>query len=253
MFFTNKGYSPNTIGKYIKHLKTFVRASRDLGLHNNTEIDRRKFKAPSVEVTNIYLDEKELQEIYSLDLGQKPNFDLARDVFLVGCYTAQRYSDYSKINAKNIRTLSDGTKVIELIQQKTKEKVVIPIRPELNSILSKYDYNLPKTYEQKVNKYIKDVGELAEIDEIINTETIKGGLTVKSETPKHKLIKTHTARRSGCTNMYLAGIPTLDIMKLSGHKTEGEFLKYINVTKEETAINLANHPYFMGTHLKVAK
>ena len=137
--------------------------------------------------------------------------------------------------------------------QKTKELVVIPIRPDLNLILSKYNYNLPKTYEQKVNKYIKEVGKQAEIKEIIHTETIKGGLTVKAATPKYELIKTHTARRSGCTNMYLAGISTLDIMKVSGHKTEGEFLKYINVTKEQTAMNLANHPYFMGTHLTVAK
>jgi hypothetical protein len=51
--------------------------------------------------------------------------------------------------------------------------------------------------------------------------------------------------------MYLAGIPTIDIMKISGHKTEKEFLKYINVSKEETAINLSDHPYFNRAGLKV--
>jgi hypothetical protein len=44
--------------------------------------------------------------------------------------------------------------------------------------------------------------------------------------------------------MYLAGIPTLDIMKITGHKTEREFLKYIRVTKEQTAEFLSNHEYF---------
>ena len=40
---------------------------------------------------------------------------------------------------------------------------------------------------------------------------------------KCDLIKTHTARRSGCTNMYLAKIQPIDIMKISGHKTERNF------------------------------
>jgi hypothetical protein len=53
--------------------------------------------------------------------------------------------------------------------------------------------------------------------------------------------------------MYLAGIPVIDIMKISGHKTEREFLKYIKVTKEQTEINLASHPYFIGNTLKRAK
>ena len=61
---------------------------------------------------------------------------------------------------------------------------------------------------------------------------------------KYELIKTYTARRSGATNMYLAGIPTLSIMKIAGHKTEHEFLKHKRVSKEETAEILANHEYF---------
>ena len=69
-------------------------------------------------------------------------------------------------------------------------------------------------------------------------------MKIKKTVPKHELIKTHTARRSGATNMYLEGISTLGIMKITGHKTEREFLKYIRVTKEETAEMLSNHEYF---------
>jgi hypothetical protein len=53
--------------------------------------------------------------------------------------------------------------------------------------------------------------------------------------------------------MYLARIPTIDIMMISEHTIEKKFLKYINVTKEETARNLSNHPYFFGKQLKIAK
>ena len=177
------------------------------------------------------------------------HYQEVRDVFLAGCYTAQRYSDYSKLNKSNIKDI-DGTKYVELIQKKTGEKCIIPIRPELDIILKRYDYSLPKTFEQKVNIAIKKIGAKAEITELIQVEKNRGGLTKKTTVEKCKLISTHCARRSGITLMYLAEIPIIDIMKISGHRTPKEFLKYIRIGKEETAVKLANHPYFQ-TKLKV--
>jgi hypothetical protein len=253
-FFYDRNCGANYVGKHIKTLKTILRQSRDEGLHNNTEVERKAFKAISEPAESIYLTEEELNSLYKLDLSgsDTKHLEIARDVFLCGCYTAQRYSDYSRISKEMIKKYS-GNKVIELIQQKTGEKCIIPIRPELDAILNKYDYTLPKTHEQKINKYIKEVGEQAGITEFINYEQNKGGLTVKTKVQKKELIKTHTARRSGCTLMYLAGIPIIDIMKVSGHKTEKEFLKYIKVGKEETAVNLSSHPYFKGKVLSIAK
>jgi integrase len=252
-FFIKKNYSENTIGRHIKALKLFMRYAREEGLHTNMEIDRKKFKAISVDVDNIYLNEKELNEMFYLDLKDKPVLEVARDVFLIGCYTAQRFSDFSRIKKENIQILNNGVKVIRLVQEKTNETVIIPIKPELDFLLNKYNGNVPKIWEQKLNLHIKTVGEKAGITSMIPIEKMKGGLTVKSITPKYDLIKTHTARRSGCTNMYLSGIPTIDIMKISGHKTEREFLKYIKVGKEETAKNLINHPYFAASILKIAR
>jgi integrase len=252
-YFTKKGYSVNTIGRHIKNLKSIMRCAREQGLHNNTEIDRKKFKTLKTQVENIYLTESEISKIHNLDLTDKPLLDLARDIFLIGVYTAQRFSDFSKIRPAHIKIMDNGLKVIDLIQQKTGERVIIPIKPELDEILKKYDYQVPKTFEQKVNERIKDVGELAKITETVIVEENKGGFKVKKDVKKNELIKTHTARRTGCTLMYLAGVPTIDIMKISGHKTEREFLNYIKVGKEETATNLAKHPYFMGSTLRIAK
>jgi hypothetical protein len=251
-FFNDKNYSPNTIGRHIKHLKVLMRLSKDEGLHNNSEYQRKGFEAMAVPVDNVYLNETELKRIFDLDLSKNKPYEIARDVFLCGCYTAQRYSDYNRICKDHIKIYS-GRRVIEIIQQKTGEKCIIPIRPELDYILKKYDYNLPRTHEQKVNKYIKEVVKLAEITEKVNYEENRGGMKVKKTVPKNELIKTHSARRSGCTNMYLAGIQPIDIMKISGHKTEREFLKYIKVSKEETALSLSDHPYFIGNTLSIAK
>lgn len=251
-WFMESNCSRNYIGRHIKSLKVIMRAAFDLKLHSNVEIERKKFKTLNQPVTNIYLTEKEIRNIHTIDLSNFPTLDRARDVFLLGCYTAQRFSDYSRINQNHIITLDNGSKAIQLTQQKTGQMVIIPIRPELDEILRKYDYVVPKTWEQKVNEGIKEVGRMAEINQPVTTESNKGGKKVCSTIPKYKLIKTHTGRRSACTNMYLAGIRPIDIMKVSGHTTEKTFLTYIKINQQETAESLSVHPYF-NQHLKIAK
>lgn len=48
----------------------------------------------------------------------------------------------------------------------------------------------------------------------------------------------HTARRSFATNMYKSGIPSITLMKITGHLTESSFLKYIKVTPAEHATKM---------------
>ena len=91
MYFNRKNYSPNTIGRHIKTLKAIMSLAKDEGLHTNIEYTRKKFKAIKVQVQDIYLTKDEVKSIYDLDLAANPELKLARDVFLVGCYTAQRY------------------------------------------------------------------------------------------------------------------------------------------------------------------
>ena len=114
------------------------------------------------------------------------------------------------------------------------------------AILAKYEKRLPKSYEQKVNKYIKEVAREAGIIEKIEISYVENSEKKTKIVEKCELVKTHTARRSGATNMYLAKIPTIAIMKITGHKTEKEFMKYIKITEEESAMELMNHPYFSG-------
>lgn len=251
-FYFKRGCGANYLGRHIKMIKTVMRAAREEGLHQNTEIERKSFKTISEPSENIYLTEEEVSAMYNLDLSENLLHDKVRDVFLAGVYTAQRYSDYSRISRENIKEV-DGVGYIELVQQKTGEKCIIPIRPELEAILKKYNYNLPKTFEQKVNFNIKKIGAACKITEPVTVVKYKSGMRVTETVRKCDLIKTHTARRTGCSLMYLAGVQPIDIMKISGHRTEKEFLKYIKVGKQETARNLSRHPYFLGNPLSIAK
>jgi hypothetical protein len=88
-FFNDKNYSPHTIGRHIKHLKVIMRQSMEEGLHSNTEFQRRSFEAMAVPVDNVYLNEDELKAMFGLDLSAFPHLEIARDVFLCGCYTVK--------------------------------------------------------------------------------------------------------------------------------------------------------------------
>ncbi len=241
-FFIKKDYSPNTIGRHIKHLKSILRAAKEEGLHSNTAFETKDFRVTRMPVQNIYLTEDEIRRL--LDLQLEGFDEKVRDLFLIGCYTAQRFSDYKRINPDMMVTLPNGSRSIELIQKKTGTKVIIPIRPELDYLLKKYNYHSPRASEQKGNNHIKEIARGAGITDLVALEKTRGGLRKSETLPKCDLIMTHTARRSGCTNMFKAGIPTIEIMKISGHQTEREFLKYILIDEEETAERLSVNPYF---------
>ncbi|MRT92384.1 tyrosine-type recombinase/integrase [Ancylomarina sp. 16SWW S1-10-2] len=243
-YFNKKDYSINTVGRHLKTVKAIMRASREEGLHQNIVIDDRRFKTLKTRVQNIYLTEDEIKTIANLDLSQDKELDETRDVFLIGYYTAQRFSDYSQIRKENIHQLDNGKKTIVLTQIKTGTRVVIPIKPDLMTILKKYNYKLPKIYESKFNDRIKKVVEKAEINEIIQIEGIKGGLKVKTNKPKYKFVSSHTARRSAISQLVLLKVDIVEIMAISGHKSPTELMNYVKLESELTAGNLTNNPFF---------
>ncbi len=106
--------------------------------------------------------------------------------------------------------------------------------------------------DQKMNVYLKELGKLAGLDEVVQTSITKGGKNILKSSPKYQEITTHTARRSFATNAYLAGLDSVTIMKITGHKTETSFMKYIKVTAEENALKLLNHPYFNQSTIRLA-
>jgi integrase len=111
---------------------------------------------------------------------------------------------------------------------------------------------LPKALtNQKFNVYIKEVAKLAKIKDLTHKAITKGGTNVSKQFEKHELVTSHTARRSFATNLYKSGFPAISIMKITGHKTETAFLKYIKVTPEEHAKLLYMHWIKQDQHLQV--
>ncbi|MFL5739874.1 MAG: site-specific integrase [Flavisolibacter sp.] len=224
--------STNTVGKHIQVIKMILNEATERGLNSNLSFKSKRFVTLREKSDSIYLSEKEIKELENLDLNGHGKMERVRDLFVIGCYTGLRYSDYSILKPSNIK---DG--FIETTQMKTGEPVVIPIHPTVKRIIDKYSGNLPRSISnQKTNEYLKDLGKkLDSLKSEISKTMTKGGLKTVRNFAKWELLTSHTARRSFATNEFLAGTPTLTIMAITGHKTEKAFLKYIKLTPTEHA------------------
>lgn len=232
-----KGRLPslNYTALQIQNIRAVINDARKKGMRVNPTIS--DFKKKTEETDAIYLSQAELEKIDSLTLP--PRLEKAKDIFIIGCYTAMRVSDYKRLKLDYVKG-----DLLQITMKKTGDKVIMPLHPIVKKALVKYDYTLPTISDQKLNEYIKEVAQAAELNDTIVIKRTEGEATIERVCKKWEMVTSHTARRTGATNMYLAGIPTLAIMMITGHRTEKAFLKYIRVTKEENAIRLASHPYF---------
>ena len=267
-YLKKKGYSINTYGKCIKELKTIMAAAESEGHHNNNVWKDKKFKGTRVEVDSIYLTKDDIDKIMAVDLSEYPiGYAQARDIFMIGVWAAQRISDYNNIKREDFSTLTKnvmkeeddpdkpGEKkawiekqeitYLNIRQQKTGAKVAIPCNSALKAILEKYDYQVPHLVDQVINRYIKEIAEMAGLTELVEIETTKGGKPKKEKIQKFKLVHSHTARRTGATLMYLAGIDIYDIMKVTGHSSPKMLKKYIKADSLEVVEKLTDkYEYF---------
>ena len=238
-----KVISLNYKGKHIKLLKAFleyVNTKYKVKIINYKPSD---FLVEREVVDEIALSIEELDVMYNLDLSDNELLCRTRDLFLIGAYTGLRVSGFGALTMSNI-VMIDNVECFQTYIDKTALEILIPLSSKVKSII-KRNHGLPKKmFPQKINDNIKIVGELAEFNaEVLITKTI-GGKKITKTFFKYELIKSHSARRSFCTNAYLNGVDSITIMNISGHKTESNFLTYIKVPPKEHAKRLANHSFF---------
>lgn len=237
-----RGSSNNTFGKMIKTLKTFLNAAVDQGYNSNLQFRDKRFKVYQEDVSNIYLDEREIRSLLLTNGLNKKQIEI-RDLFVIACYTGLRFSDFRQIKPKNI-----SNDRLTIKTQKTGSVVVIPFHPHVKTLLQKYDGKLPNIYcNQTINLELKTIGKMAGFDaKIVKVRSF--GVKRKEEVfQKWQLLSSHCARRSFATNLFKQGFPAISIMKITGHKSEKTFMKYIKVSESETADMLEKHWSLMST------
>lgn len=229
-------FSVNYKWRTIQQIKCVMNEGLKLKYHNND--DFKTWKNPKEEADSIYLTKEEFEKLVSVELKAQMQIK-ARDLFILGVYTAARFSDYSRISEDMIH---DG--VIHITQQKTTERVLIPAAPRVLEVLARNGGHAPSLSQVKFNENIKLACKEAGIDTPVSVTHSEGEKHITEVKPKYELVTSHTARRTGATLLYQSGVPASSCMMLTGHRKESTFFKYIKTTKEENAEMLKGAAFF---------
>jgi len=231
-----KNYSANTIQKNFKVIRAVLNNAVAKNYNVNKEFKLRDFMPEGQETFEIALSIEEVEALHKFDFSKNKRLEKTRDLFVVGCYTGLRFSDFSRLGKEHLQG-----NFLSIVQEKTKKKnplpVIIPILEPVREIFEKYDYNLPNGISnQKMNQYLKEMAEETKLfEDIVTYHKVKGGKKIEISHPRFNELVTHSARRTYCTMSYKIGVPTQSIMKISGHKTEKSFLRYLKISNDEHA------------------
>lgn len=240
--------SDNNVHKHVSTLKLVLEQAVKRKHTDNTEFRYIKIasdlgiKKEVADSIALYLEE--LTHLHKFDLSKWPELDETRDLFLNGCFTGLRFSDWGKIQSDQIKNYK-GTEYLEIFTQKTRKKIAIPLHPFLKDIGEKYKWNFPKIPANPlVNRRLKEMGEKAGFTETISfTQRIRGRKEYLHR-KKFEMISTHTARRSFATNGYLARMDIKDLMSMTGHANEKDFMNYIKSPLEARTKRIADSAFF---------
>ncbi len=225
----------STIGKQLSFLKWFLRWSFKQGMHSNNAYDTFKPKLKDTQKKIIFLTWEELNRLREFKIPPtKQALERVRDVFLFQCFTGLRYSDVFNLRRSDIK--GDH---IEVTTVKTSDSLIIELNDHSKAILEKYkdvefenDKALPVITNQKMNDYLKELAELAEINEPVRQTYYKGNERIDEVTPKYALLGTHAGRRTFICNALALGIPPQVVMKWTGHSDYKAMKPYIDIADD---------------------
>lgn len=194
----------NTAVKYVRNFRKIIKICLD-----NDWLDKNpcsRYEGKMKEVERDFLTEEELKRIYNKRFSSE-RLTLVKDIFIFSCYTGLAYVDVKGLKRDHIAIGIDGEKWIFKNRQKTDTKSKIPVLPIAQEIIQKYSNHpkclnensiLPILTNQKMNAYLKEIGDLCDIS---------------------KEITFHMARHTFATSVTLTnGVPIETVSKMLGHK-----------------------------------
>ncbi|WP_276498513.1 site-specific integrase [Pontibacter litorisediminis] len=236
-----------TVGKNIGSLKTYMKWAMKHGYHSNPAF--QDFKTDREPTKVIALEEAEVERLATLNLDSKPHLARIRDKFLFQLYTAQRFEDVRTLTWSNIKYTTDGKIYWHLFQTKASrtEEMKVQIVGEAKRVLEQQQKGAPTSLvfpdlkNQPFNRYIKDVCQLAKIDEHTVKVFNRGNKRIEKAGPKYQFISSHTARRSYCTLSSEKGMTELAIRGVTGHKDHRMLMRYLAKNQKHIDAEVNKH------------
>ena len=199
----NKPISHNTSVKFMKQLKKIIRIARANGWIITDPFDKVIIREKKTD--RGFLTDEDLKKIIEKEI-ETERLREVRDCFVFSCFTGLAHSDLANLKPDNIVIGTDGNKWIKINRKKTNTLSTIPVLGVTQKIIDKYkDHHyclqkgclLPVKSNQKMNEYLKEIGELS---------------GVKKE------LTTHLARHTFATTITLNNdVPIETVSKMLGH------------------------------------
>jgi len=237
--------SDNTVGRYLKVVKTICLDAQRNGIQISDQIPH--FKGFTVKSPIVTLSFDEIEKIKNKEFSNE-NHQIARDWLVIGCYTGQRVSDLMRMNKSMIQSIQKFEFIV-LTQTKTNKLVQIPIHQEVRNVLDKRNGEFPPRFNKILetnnvlfNRYLKQLCQIAEINDIVegNKHNEETNRYESGKFEKYKLVSSHILRRSFATNFYAnRKYPTPLLMNITAHSTEKMFLEYIGKKPIDYGLQLA--------------
>ncbi|MFR9534692.1 MAG: tyrosine-type recombinase/integrase [Rikenellaceae bacterium] len=237
----------STLHKQLGFIKWFLRWAHRQGLHSNADYVMFKPKFKDAQKKVVFLTWEELTALNEFQIPDtKLYLERVRDLFLFQCYTGLRYSDLYNLRRSDIKENH-----IEVTTQKTADNLIIELNSHSRSILEKYkdvafegQKALPTISNQKCNNYLKELAQLAGIDEPVRQTYYKGSERIDEIIPKYALLGTHAGRRTFICNALSLGIPANVVMKWTGHSDYKAMKPYIDIADKIKASQMSKFDQF---------
>ncbi|MFH0756345.1 MAG: site-specific integrase [Bacteroidota bacterium] len=221
-----------TISKNLRIFKWYMNWATKNGHNKNLSY---KNYSPDLKGTTrsqkiIFLNWDELMMLYELSIPKK-YLEQVRDVFCFCCFTGLRYSDVFNLKRSNVKPDH-----IEFITIKTEDSLIIDLNDFSRAILDKYkevpfkgNKCLPVISNQKMNEYLKELGQFAELNQAETIIYYKGSQRIEETFQKWELLSTHVGRKTFVSNALFFNIPAEVVMSWTGHKDHKVLENYYKI------------------------
>jgi len=226
---TEKELQNNTANSLLIALRMFIKDMQKDKLISSEISFELKLQKEIVK-QHVVLTQDELKRLFNHKCSTEI-LEKAKDMFLLQMYTLQRISDFKTINSESY---NQKDKTFKFYQQKTGKYIHINMPDEAVEILEKYMFKIPQLADQYYNRVLKKLFQEAGFDDKIQVITAIGAKKTKIFVPKYTKISSHTARRTGITELIRLGIPPKVIMQLSGHLNMNSLERYIKLNDSES-------------------
>lgn len=243
-----QGFAVSSAEKYLSIIKAAVNVANDRKLCDNQAVNVRKFIRKPPKASKHALHANELATLAAFDWGSLTDnvdgctpqrLERMADFIVAACRLGPRASDMGKIAAENIRQFN-GMKFINLFTKKTDTGVDIPLLPDVERILQKYDWTLPKFSRQSILTVGRIALRTAGIHRTVTLRSTAGGKAATTTGRICDHFSAHVTRRTFATEFYLMDNSLLPaIQRIMGHSTPNQTLDYMDLEGRLTAEHFA--------------